>query len=266
AGNKAVEQRTVQAVTVLKRIQDAKIRFRVQVQGGMADGGQVHQQAIAMTFVQGHRQIDRDGGSSAATLGIKHGNNAATIGIIGWFAAIGLQSRKRLHQAVGAGWTVEKFASSGTHGVHNDLALHHVAAGENSQLRELEMKPLDSAQRRCGIARRNINQQHLGFEFSDLERERLQVRQRILEHGAARRGSIYHGLQQVQLLAFRSQNSNRCDRHNKWREAPSPCYVGWDVAPSDGSTSPTGRKGIFSARWEEYPVLLWSSKWKNGRS
>jgi len=66
-----IEQRTVHAVQILQGVDQCELRAEIQLQRGVADGGEVHQHHAPVSFLQGDSGIHRGGGGAGSALGVQ---------------------------------------------------------------------------------------------------------------------------------------------------------------------------------------------------
>ena len=78
--HQAVKQRTVHAMQVLQCIDDRELRPQIQLQGGMADGSEIHQHHTPVSLLQGDGGIHRGGGGSGPALGVQKSENPRLTG------------------------------------------------------------------------------------------------------------------------------------------------------------------------------------------
>src|SRR5579859_3532211 len=105
--HEAIEQGRIHAVKILQGVEDAELRPQIEMERGVADGGEVDEYDIAMRLLQGERGIDGGGGGSGAAFGAEEGEDSGFVAAAGGAGARGAVARECFEQSVRSGRAVE---------------------------------------------------------------------------------------------------------------------------------------------------------------
>ena len=75
-GHQTVEQGNVEAVEILQSVEYAKLRTKIQMQGRVTNGSEIHEHHVAVSLLQSHCGVDGSGGRSGASFGAEESENA----------------------------------------------------------------------------------------------------------------------------------------------------------------------------------------------
>src|SRR5208282_3541462 len=88
-GHQAIEQRNVETMQVLERIGYSEAGAQIEVELGVADRSEVHEDDVAISFLQSHRRVDGCGGGAGATFCAEKGKDASLPGRAASAGAVG---------------------------------------------------------------------------------------------------------------------------------------------------------------------------------
>jgi hypothetical protein len=101
--HQAIEQRTVHAMQVLQGVDERELRPQIQLQGGVADGSEIHQHHASVSFLQGDGGIHGGGGGAGSALGVQKSEDAGLAGAALRAAQGGGEAGKGFDQGFAAG-------------------------------------------------------------------------------------------------------------------------------------------------------------------
>ena len=171
SGHQAIEQGNVEAVQVLERIGYSKARTQVEMELGVADGGEVHQNHAAVGLLQSYGGVDGGGGGASATFGAEEGKDAGLARAAASAGAIGTETRQGFEKSLGAGAVVQIFAGSGAHAGHDGGGLLHAAVGEDGELQGVGLNQFDGLDGGLRILGRDIDQDYFGAQILNLAQD-----------------------------------------------------------------------------------------------
>src|SRR5271167_1433554 len=116
---------------ILQGINQGKLRAQIQLQSGVTDGSEIHQDDAAMGLLQRDGGIDSGGGSSGSALRIQKSEDTRLAGAALRAAERGGETSEGLDQCFTAGGMIQELTGAGSHGRDDVAGLAHFAHGKN---------------------------------------------------------------------------------------------------------------------------------------
>src|SRR5271155_1091715 len=197
-GHQTIEQRGVEAVQVFKRVRNSEAGAQVEMELGVADGGEIHQNDVAVRLLQGEGGIDGGRGGASASLGTEKGKDAGFAHAPAGTGAIGAEPGQGFEQSLKSSALVEVFAGSGAHAGHDGGGLLHGAVSEDSQLEGVGLNEFDGFDGGLRVRGTDINDDDFGAQVLNLAEDGVGASGReadVAEHHASQAGSLQAALQ-----------------------------------------------------------------------
>ena len=175
---------------VLQRIDQRELRPQIQLQGGMADGSEIHQHHAPVSLLQGDGGIHRGGGGAGSALGVQKSEDAGLAGTALRAAQRGREASEGFDQGFAAGGMIQKLARAGSHGGNNVRGLVHFAHGKNRDIGNAGVDQFDGANGSLRILRIDIHQDDFGVLILQLTQNRVARSRRETDMAQYRSGQI----------------------------------------------------------------------------
>ena len=143
---------------ILQSIHQGELRPKIQLQGSVADGSEIHQHDTAVSLLQCDSCIYRGRGGTDSALGVEKSKHTGLARAALRPAQCGRKARESLKQRLTAGVVIEKLARARPHRGHNVRRLVHFADGKNRDLGNASVNQFDGADGSLRIVRIDIDQ------------------------------------------------------------------------------------------------------------
>src|ERR1700683_97385 len=74
-----IKQRTIHAMQILQGIDQGELRPKIQLQGSVADGSEIHQHDTAVSLLQGDSRVYSRRGGADPALGVEKGKQTGLV-------------------------------------------------------------------------------------------------------------------------------------------------------------------------------------------
>ena len=171
SGHQAIEQRSVEAVQILERVGNSEAGTQVEMELGVADGSEIHQDHAAVGLLQGDGGVDGGGGRARASLGAEKGKDAGLARAAASAGAVGTETGQGFEKSFGAGAVIQIFTGPGAHAGHNGGGLLHGSVGKDGELEGVGLNQFDGFDGALRILGRDIDDDDFGAQVLNLAQD-----------------------------------------------------------------------------------------------
>jgi len=189
------------------------LRSQSQLQSGVAEGSEIHQDDAAVRFLQGDGGIDGGGRSSGSALGIQESEDARLAGAALRTAQGGGETSESFNQRFTAGAMIQKLARAGAHGGNDVGGLVHFTDGKNRDVGGAGMDEFDRANGTLRILRVDAHENNFGALILQLAQNgvtRSNWETDVAQHGPSQIGALHPAVEYDGLFAVLGQEGD-CD-------------------------------------------------------
>src|SRR6202035_1512169 len=153
---------SIKAVQIFNSVGHSEAGTQVEMELGMADKGEVHENDVTVSLLQRNRCVDGGGGGAGAALRSEEREDAGFARSTPSARAVGTETREGFEHSFRAGAFIQIFASSCTHAGHDGSGLLHRTVGQDGKLKSIDLKEFDDFNGRVRIVGGDIDDDDFG--------------------------------------------------------------------------------------------------------